>query len=100
MRAHVKRVYTSVDSGESRDHHENSRPTRWIRSGWDARGEKKTEREKTGKRYKEDARESRRRRGQGRPGSKGLGREEGVGGIPLAPRDDNHLVSRRLLGSG
>lgn len=37
------------------------------------------------------------RRGQDRSGSKGLGRAESVGGIPLAPRDDNHLVSRARI---
>lgn len=71
---------------ESRDHHENSRPpvdkVRVVR-------EKKKERTAVG----EEGRESP-RRGQGRPGSKRFGREESVGGIPLAPRDDNHLVSR------
>jgi hypothetical protein len=39
---------------------------------------------------------SHRRRGQGRPGSKRLGRGESVGGIPLAPRDDTS-ISRILL---
>jgi len=73
----------------------------WIRSGWCARARKKEKKGASKKRRRDE--------GTGVTGTvagkvgqdqRDSDEQESVGGIPLAPRDDNHLVSRaRILGA-